>query len=174
MIVQPCERQSAFMSRFNPTSVNTIRIATYKSVIDDDVHVLSIVVRMGSKGKFIDNLHGGGRMVRIDENGRFADYCIDQYGTKFNEHNEVRFPGNELQIPNMKEVLRTVKELSSRLAGIRLIQWDIMLDEKEQPKVLEFNIGGFSMWIAQMTGTPALGRFTDEVIEYIRNRTKEK
>lgn len=164
LILQECMHQHAFLSQFNPTSVNTIRVATYRSVKNNEVNILSTVIRMGAPGKYIDNLHGGGHMVRVHEDGSLADHCIDQYGTRFESHNGIRTEG--LVLPYYDDIKKLVKELSAKLTNIRLIQWDIMIDSDGCPRVIEFNCSGFSMWIAQMTGTPAFGSFTDEIIDY--------
>lgn len=168
LIIQECLTQHIFLSQFNPTSINTVRVATYRSVITNEVHVLSTVIRLGAAGKFIDNLHAGGRMVRVADDGRLADFCIDQYGRQFEEHNGVSTKG--LQLPYFDEIKDLVKKLSSQLVDIRLIQWDIMLNEDGCPMVIEFNCNGFSMWIAQMTGTPAFGKYTDEIIKYCESK----
>lgn len=173
IIIQEALMQSDFMARFNPTSVNTIRIATYRSVRNNDVHLLSAVIRMGSAGKFIDNLHGGGKMVRICNDNYLADHCVDQYGTRYTTHNGVDF-SDRIEFPEFDRVKELVTRLSLELVDTRLIQWDIMIDRQGNPRVIEFNIGGFSMWIAQMTGTPAYGDYTDEIIEYAASRHVKK
>jgi len=168
-VVQEALSQSSFMSQFNPTSINTIRIAVYRSVNDGVPHILSAVIRMGVAGRFIDNLHGGGRMVRIKENGVLDDHCVDQYGRIFYEHNGVNF-SNKLVLPDFDKVESLVLELSKQLYDIHLIQWDIAIDALGAPRLVEFNLNGFSMWIAQMTGTPAFGQYTDEIIEYVASK----
>ncbi|MCM1296053.1 MAG: hypothetical protein NC311_10975 [Muribaculaceae bacterium] len=160
------------MSRFNPTSINTIRIAVYRSVKDGVPHILSAVIRMGVAGRFIDNLHGGGRMVRVKENGVLDNHCIDQYGRIFHQHNGVDF-SKQLILPDYHKVETLVVELSKQLYDIHLIQWDIAIDATGTPRLVEFNLSGFSMWIAQMTGTPAFGEFTDEIIEYVASKSPQ-
>ncbi|MDE7396220.1 MAG: hypothetical protein K2M98_00680, partial [Muribaculum sp.] len=172
LIVQECLHQHPFLNQFNSSSINTIRVATYRSVLTNNIHILSTVIRLGAAGKFIDNLHAGGHMVRVADDGSLADFCIDQYGTRYHNHNGVSTKG--LILPHFDEIKALVKRLSSQLVDIRLIQWDIMLDEKGKPRVIEFNCNGFSMWIAQMTGTPAFGEFTDEIIQYCESQLKNK
>ena len=165
-IIQETLQQSSEISTFNPTSVNTLRIATYRSVKDNEVHILSSVIRIGNAGSVVDNLHSGGKMVRINENGTLANYCSDQYGRRTNRHNGIDFSIENHIIPNYDKVKAFAREVSSKILHARLVQLDIMLDQNNQPKLIEFNINGFSMWIAQFTGTPALGRFTDEIRDY--------
>lgn len=172
LIVQECLKQDEFLSQFNPTSINTIRIATYRSVITNKADILSVVIRLGAKGKHIDNLHAGGHMVRVSDSGELAHYCIDQYGTKFYSHNDIELK-NRFVLPRFDMIKSYVLELSQKVLNARLIQWDIMIDDKGNPRVIEYNTSGFSMWIAQMTGTPAFGKYTDEIIEYCTAKLKQ-
>lgn len=165
-LLQEGLQQCKFMSQFNSSSINTIRIATYRSVKDNKVHILSIVIRMGASGKFIDNLHGGGKMVRINSNQYLANHCIDQYGTSYKNHNGIDFT-KRILFPYYTSVCELVKTEAKKLVDTRLIQWDIMINQNNIPRIIEFNINSFSFWIAQMTGTPAFGEYTDEIIEYV-------
>lgn len=104
VIIQECLMQHPFMSRFNSSSVNTLRIATYRSVKDNTVHVLSTVIRMGATGSDVDNLHSGGHMVGVSENGILDDFCVDTYGVKSDSHNDVNFKEERFVVPNWEHV----------------------------------------------------------------------
>lgn len=171
-IVQEALTQNDFMSRLNPTSINTIRIAVYRSVVDNEPHILSTVIRMGVKNSVIDNLHGGGRMIRVYDDGQLAKFCMDQYGRKYNSHNDIDFGEETMVLPQYGEIKELVKTLSKDLINARLMQWDVAIDCDNKLRVLEFNLTGFSMWIAQMTGTPAYGEYTDEIIDYVAKEMK--
>lgn len=173
IIIQECIKQHPFMDQFNPTSVNTIRIATYRSVKDNKVHILSAVIRMGASGAFVDNLHMGGHMVKINEDGTLADYCIDQYAERAESHNGIDFSKSVLKVPGWDDIVDFAKRNASRLHHTRLVQHDIMIDQYGKPRYIEFNTVGFSMWIAQMTGSPALGKYTDEIREYTIKHLKD-
>lgn len=173
IIIQECIKQHPFMAQFNPTSVNTIRIATYRSVKDDKVHILSSVIRMGAVGAFVDNLHMGGHMVRVNPDGTLADFCINQYAERAASHNGIDFSKSVLKVPGWDDIVDFAKRNASRLHHTRLVQHDIMIDQNGKPRYIEFNTIGFSMWIAQMTGTPALGMYTDEIREYTIKHLKD-
>lgn len=172
-IMQEGLTQNDFMARFNTSSINTIRVAVYRSVIDNEPHVLSTVIRMGMKDSVIDNLHGGGRMVKVGEDGLLADFCIDQYGRKFDAHNDVNFKLETLRLPYYREIHNLVKNLTRELTYSHLIQWDVAIDGQDNLRILEFNLTGFSMWIAQMNGIPAYGNYTDEIINYVASRIRK-
>lgn len=165
--------QHPVLAQFNPTSVNTIRIATYFSPEDNKAHILSSVIRMGATGKFIDNLHGGGKMVRVYSDGCLAKECFNQYGEKFPVHNDVDFSSNNIIISDFHRVENLVTEMHARIPCVKLIQWDASIDQNGTPELIEYNIGGFAMWIAQMTGTPAFGEYTDEIINLVAEAKKK-
>lgn len=166
IIIQEAMIQSDYISQFNASSINTIRIATYRSVCDENIHILSSVIRIGKAGSIVDNGHSGGKMVRILDDGTLDKYCSDQYGNHKTSHNGIDFCKNVYRIPQWENVLKFAKEVSSKILHARLVQLDIMLDSNNTPHLIEFNITGFSMWQAQFTGTPAFGNLTDEVREY--------
>lgn len=167
IILQEGVKQHAALAALNPESVNTLRIATYKSVEDGEVHVLSFVVRMGNTGSEVDNLHAGGRMLLIGKDGRSADYCIDQYGRRFITHNNIDLSKYTLQIPNYPEVIEFCKRIAKSMPELHLLQHDITVDAQGTPKCIEVNSSGFAMWIAQFMGVPALSSHTDEIINYV-------
>lgn len=165
-IVQKAVDQHPYLAQFNPTSINTLRIATYRSVKDDKVHILSSVIRIGKDGSIVDNAHAGGRMVRIYEDGTLANFTSNQYGDIKPVHNGIDYSKTTFKIPAWDKIKDFAKEVSSNIRHARLVQLDVTVDSSGTPKLIEFNIGGYSMWIAQFTGTPAFGDFTDEIRQY--------
>ena len=167
MILQEALVQHSFMSKFNPTSVNTIRIATYTSPYNGKVNLLSAIIRMGAKGSFVDNMHADGKMVGIDvKTGKLTDFCMDSEGRKYNSYNGVDFECADLYVPEWDKIVAFTVDAASRLFPMKLIQFDVALQEDGSPKLIEFNIGGFPMWVAQYFGFPAFGEWTDEIREY--------
>ena len=47
-LIQECFAQSSYMSQFNPSSVNTIRVNTYRDVNTGEIHVLGAALRIGA------------------------------------------------------------------------------------------------------------------------------
>ncbi len=165
-ILQEAMHQHPFMANLNPSSINTIRLATYRSIKDNEVHLLSSVIRIGAKDQFVDNLHAGGVMIRVLENGELDKCCYTQEGTKLDSHNNISFKDGNYLVPQWDKIISFAKENASRLTHMRLIQHDIMIDENGNPKYIEFNNIGFSQWIAQFTGTPAFLNFAEEMRDY--------
>lgn len=165
-ILQEAIVQSDFMSQFCDTSVNTLRLAVYRSVKDEECHVIASVMRIGSKGNYVDNGHAGGRFVGISKSGKMSNVVFDQYGVKQNVFNGVDFSKYNFNVPNWDKIVGFAKEVGKCVPHHRLLALDVAIQKNGEPILIEYNINGFSMWIFQFTGQPALGEYTEEIKEY--------
>ncbi len=123
--------QHPVLSAVNPSSVNTIRVATVRDK-GGEVHIIGASLRAGSEGSFLDNLHAGGVQYPIDvESG-----CIIRGGVKHDgEKNILRHPSTGtkmigLQIPNWDCVISTVKKAGKIPSKMRYIGWDVAITEE--------------------------------------------
>ncbi len=171
-IIQECVKQFDYISQFNPTSINTLRLTLYRSIKDDLFHVPSAIIRIGGKGSVVDNAHAGGCFVGILPDGTLDKKVLNQYGTVITEFNGIDFT-KQYQIPYWDRIVEFAKEIGKCIPHHRLLALDLMLDEKGNPKVIEFNCEYYSMWLFQFTSSSAFGEYTDEIIEYCREHLNE-
>lgn len=172
-VVQKAMAQSTFMSQFCKTSVNTIRIAVYRSVKTNIPTVINAIIRIGKDGSLVDNAHAGGMFVGVDKDGILGKYCCNQYGETVPIFNGIDFSSTTYQIPNYERVKEFAEKVASALPHQRLLALDVMLDENDNPVLLEYNIRAFSVWLFQFTNGAGFGEFTDEIIEYCKEHKKE-
>lgn len=166
-VLQEVVEQHPYMAQFCKTSFNTLRMATYRSVKDDRVHVIGAVLRIGKDGNFVDNAHGGGRSIAVDmSSGKLGDHVFDQYGTKFSTWNGVDFSDNNFILPNWDEIYKFAKHVGECVIHHRLVSLDIGIDKDGKPCLIETNIAGFAQWIFPLAGNTPFGEYTDEIIEY--------
>lgn len=165
LIIQEAVEQHEYLNQFNPSSINTLRLTTYRSVKDDTIHVLGAVVRIGAKGKVIDNAHAGGSFVGVNLDGTFCHNVVNQYGQKQTIFNGVNFERG-YYYPSWNQVIEFAKQIANAVTHHRLLALDIALDSTGTPKLIEYNLMTFSPWFYQFTTGPAFGEFTDEIIEY--------
>lgn len=169
-VVQEKIRQHSFFNKFNPKGLNTIRVCLYKSVLNNEVHVINMALRMG-KGGSLDNETAGG-IVSFIKDGCLHGYALDKYGQKFMKHPDtvVNF---KTTIPKHNKLISLSKKIARRLFFTRLISLDMCLDNYSNWRAVEINIGGHTssqtIRFAQYAGQPFFGKFTDEVIEYCKN-----
>lgn len=166
-IMQECLSQSQFFSQFNDSSVNTLRICVYKSVVDGIPYVTSAFLRIGKSGEYKDNAHAGGRFVGVNvDTGLLGNYVCDQYGDRTNVFNGIDFAANSYYIPNWSEILDFSKEIVSKFQHNNLFALDVMVDADNKPRLIEANFGGFGVWAFLMSNLSVFGGFTDEIIDY--------
>lgn len=127
LIEQPL-KQHEKMNELNPTSINTIRVAT---LIDDEgeVHVMFTFVRMGISGSFVDNSTSGGLNVLItNEDGIITKPALcDKTGVLYEEHPDTHTKFRGFQVPYFKEALALCKEQAYVVKGVRYVGWDVCI-----------------------------------------------
>lgn len=159
-IIQNKLEQHPDLAKLNPTSVNTIRVMTYRR--DNEVIVLYAVIRIGRMGKVIDNETAGGIKADIDLlTGRIK-------GPAFGSPTEPNMPQTDsgvildnYQIPSFPQILDFVENLHYRLPYFRLIGWDISVDLNGNPVMIEWNR---SAELSQVAHGPAFGDYTEEIL----------
>ena len=170
-IVQDAFEQSDFISQFNPTSTNTIRLSIYKSVKDEKGHLTGAIMRIGGKGSVVDNAHAGGYYVGIKQDGTLYDRVFNQYGESLTKFNEIDF-SNNYQIPNWADIVKFGEGIADYYMNCRLLALDVVLDKNNQPHLLEVNVKYYSAWLFQFTQDAAFGEYTDEIIQYCKDNYK--
>lgn len=166
-IIQEVMEQSEYISQFNATSINTLRISLYRSVKDNQCHVTGAIMRIGGKGSIVDNAHAGGCYVGINPDGSFCHEVLDQYGQKRKVFNGVNFE-NDFKYPNWNQVLEFARSVGRYIPHHRLLALDIVLQKDNTPRLIEFNLLYYSSWLFQYTTGSAFGKYTDEILDYCR------
>lgn len=165
-IIQHKVEQHEALSRLNPTSLNTIRVLSYRQ--SDEVFVLYAVVRIGRKGKTVDNESAGGINADIDLATGKIRKCA--YGTPAEKQIMTTDVGTVLdgfQLPSVPEVLATVKELHRRLPYFNLVGWDFGIDQDGKPVMIEWNRAPD---LSQTAHGPAFGEMTEEIVRYAQTQ----
>lgn len=160
-IVQEVLEQSDFMSSLNPTSLNTIRIASYLGRNGADI--LHAIVRMGAEGMATDNISSGGTASTLDDQGKLDRKVCDTYKITV----EKTINGLTLDhytVPNYKLVKEKVKELHYQIPYFRLVSWDIALNKEDLPVLIEYNVVDQGIDSQARVG-PFLGKYTNEILE---------
>lgn len=161
-IVQEKVRQHDDMARLNPTSLNTLRVLTFRQ--GDEVVVLYAVARIGRKDQIVDNETAGGINADIDlDSGRIID-CA--YGSPSEKRIEFTDVGTELKgflIPSFHEVINMAKDLHLRLPYFHLVGWDFGIDEAGRPVMIEWNR---TPDLSQTAHGPAFGDLTEEIVRF--------
>ena len=164
-IIQKVVRQHERLSALNPSSVNTLRILTYRSGME--VLVPYTVIRIGRKGWDIDNETAGGISTRIEKDGKLARYAYGAPGNEGIEQTDTGVVLEGYEIPSYAEAVDTVKKLHLQLPHFNLIGWDISIDQEDDPVLIEWNV-----WpeLSQSANGPAFGEYTERILKEIWGR----
>ncbi len=165
-VVQELIYQHEFFNSYNPNCLNTFRVCTYRSVVDNVVHVLNVSMRMG-KGGSLDNETAGGIVCGVLDDGRLNNYAVDKFGAKFFCHPDTGKDFSEQEIiPNFSELIELSKNTAQEIYLCRLASLDACLDETGKWRLIEINLFNQTIRFSQYVGRPFFGRFTQEVINY--------
>ena len=172
-LIQECLKQSDYMSQFNPTSINTLRIATYRDVTTGKIDVIGAVLRIGGKGSFVDNACSGGSFVYVDRDGKLGKFACDEYGRTYTIYNDIDFENCEYIIPDFEQIKQFVYKVAQRMPHMSLFANDVAIDDTGTPRLIEVNTVQFSYWLYQFNGKPVFDQYTDDLIKYCLEKNKE-
>lgn len=174
-VMQEYIKQHDFFSFFNPTSVNTLRMCTYRSVTDEKVIVFACALRIGGKGALVDNTHSGGALVKIDPiTGELGKYVIGQYRKSYNEWNDIDFEHNNYVVPYWDKIIDFAKLIASQNHHMRLLALDVSVDNNGTPVLIEYNTDDFSFGLPLSLGQIPFGERFQEVVDYCLIKEKER
>lgn len=160
-VVQKRVEQSSDLSAYHKKSLNTLRIITIR--IRDQFAVVAATFRMGN-GAFVDNGHSGGLLCGVDVgNGNLTHFAYDVEFQKYYEHpiSKLSFKGRS--IPNFSEIKKMAVSAHSQMLYASVVSFDICLDSKNRPMLIEVNTKGQGIEPHQiLKGSPIFGQYTAE------------
>lgn len=164
VVVQEAVKQHPVMASLNPTSTNTVRLTTI--IWENEVKITGVVVRVGAANKRVDNLCSGGNVVGVNNDGSLYEFAICHNGHRINrlENGLELDSGDKFQIPSYNKVIELVRKAQLELPYIRLVSWDIAIDQEGEPVLIEINFGG-AVWLHQMTTGPVYGEYTEQILD---------
>ena len=137
IILEHALPQHEDMSKLHPASVNTLRIVT--DLVDDQIHIAYIMVKIGRGGHCCDNTGQGGMLCRVDpETGKIRSVATDDYFNIFESHPDtgVKFEG--YTIPMLDQAIVLAKEAAREIPQMRHIGWDVAITPTG-PAIIEGN-----------------------------------
>lgn len=170
-VIQERVSQHEWFKDFNHTSLNTVRIFTYRSVSDEKVHALHAVVRFGKEGSLVDNQASGGLSCGVNSIGLLNSFAVDKYGKKYDNLPCILSKANNgvVEISKMK---RFACEIASYYHYQRLLGFDFCCDKTGEIYLLEINCKNLETNFLQMNNGPLFGVFTEEIIDFCRKNRK--
>lgn len=171
MIVQEIVKQHPEMARLHESSINTLRIMTL--MFEGQPHVMTHFVRMGVKGKRVDNVSSGGMLCAINPGGTLYETAFDEHGCPHQSHPTSGTVFKGVTIPSFQKCLDLVVKAAPRLSHFaKLISWDIAVNQEGEPVLIEANLTYCDIGIYQIACGPVFG--TGELKERILNVVSKK
>lgn len=169
-IVQERFEQHEDISRLNPTSLNTLRVMSYRR--GNEIIILYAVVRIGRQGQVIDNETAGGIKADVDlATGKIKGHAFGNAKEKLMPKTDVGTVLDGYQIPCFSQVLSLVKEMHLRLPYFNLIGWDMSVGKDGKPALIEWNRAAE---LSQVAHGPAFGDLTEEILHEVMKRSNTR
>lgn len=163
-IVQERIQQNTIISRYNPESLNTCRLVTFRRPWSGKVNVIAGMLRIGGSNSPVDNVTSGGVCIDIDSKGRLAEKCYDYRFRSHDRHprSGIKFAGEE--IPNFRQMSNAVCSVAQKIPGFNILGFDVVSDVNNCIKIIEINATSISMKV--QTRQPLFGDETEQVVEW--------
>ena len=158
-LIQNRVRQHKDMAALNPTSLNTLRILTYRSGME--ILLVYSVVRIGRLNQVIDNQSAGGLSTTIDSEGKLGKFSFGKVGSDNIEKTDTGITLEGYQVPSYDTAIEFVKRLHFRLPFFHIIGWDVAIEENGEPILVEFNT---KPGLSQSAYGSGMGKYTERII----------
>lgn len=172
-IVQEVVKQNICFSQFNESSVNIVRVNSWRH--DDQVEILSATLRIGTAGKVTDICYVDGveraNLCSVSMDGCFGDKVIDQFGQIRKTSDIINNPSSV--IPKWNEIIQTVKNNHRKIDHFDIIGWDFTVDINNNIICIEFNVERPGSVFYQYVNGPFYGEFTDDILSFLKEKRNQ-
>ena len=170
-IIQERVKQSEHLSVFHPGSLNTLRVFTLR-LGSEIVTLPGTYARFGRGGNHVDNMGSGGVGCGVSAGGELTPRGISNDLKWVERHPDTGIVFSGRKLPFYAEVMSFVTEMHRVTPKIGLASWDIAIDEKDEPVLIEINTFYPSSFTPQLLNGPFFGEYTDAVLDHtIRKKT---
>ena len=127
------------MASLHPSSLNTVRIITYRDK-HDNVYIHLPFIKIGRGGSFVDNGGAGGMFARVDEKtGVLITDAKDEMNIVYKNHPDTDIEIKGFQIPKWQEMVSLAKQAALAFDKTRYIGFDVALSKDKGPVIVEGN-----------------------------------
>ena len=133
--LQACDNLRAL----NPSSCNTLRIHTFRSVKQQKVVFLSAYVRIGREGSVVDNASKGGITCQVMNDGILGDFSCSVKPFKRLDTTDSGIKLKGYKIDRFDEMVSTAIRAHSAIPFFGIIGWDITISNEGKVTIIEYN-----------------------------------
>jgi len=145
-LLEQAIEQHPDISKLYPLAINTMRIVT---LVDNngESHCIYATLKMGDKGKFVDNLENDGMCVMVDR----EHSCLTGVGHTSRLEVMYKHPWTGIEfegykLPYIDEAINICLDAAKEVPEIRFVGWDVAI-AKDGPCIVEGNnYPGYDFW----------------------------
>jgi hypothetical protein len=168
-------KQHEDLAKLNPTSLNTIRMDTFKAD-HGKAEIISAFLRIGLTGSEVDNIAAGGVYVGINlGEGTLKGTGFNKLamgGFAYKEHPDTKVVFKDLRVPYFEEAKVLVLKAANLLPGA-LIGWDIGISDYG-PILMEGNAIYYDMQLSDVAyGGYRKNPIFQRLLNYLTVRKRE-
>ena len=152
-VIQPFINQHEFFNQFSQGAVATLRLTT---VIDTNgqASLRAALLRLG-KTKQTHVISKDQVLVAIDvATGKFSDIGYSSSFNSMSAHPDTNTTFKDKTIPYFDQCVNLVLELQNKMPMIKLIGWDLVIDNKNEVVIMEWNGYGAGIAFSEATQGP--------------------
>ena len=168
--IQEIIQQHECLNRLHANSINSLRIMSL--LLDDQVHIVSSVLRMGRDGSRVDNASSGGVACGIKPDGTLREFAFDKRGNKLSQHPQGAV-FKDTKIVGYDKCCELIRSHAGILCNAsRLVSWDFTIGPDGEPILIEVNLTFGGVTIHQMCNGPIMGEMTDDILSRVYHSNK--
>ncbi|TKD65539.1 sugar-transfer associated ATP-grasp domain-containing protein [Flavobacterium sp. ASW18X] len=154
-VFQSVIKQHSFFNQFTPDNVATLRLTTL--LLDTGViKLVAAYVRLGRTGETAVLSKSHIRVPINLDNGTFSSIAYDVQWKKIAKHPDSKVSFAHCSMPGFDTAVSKVKALHQTYPFVRVIGWDIAIDDMERVKVMEWNGYSNDIKFTEATQGPGL------------------
>lgn len=151
-VVQLPIQQHEWFARFSRDSVATLRITTVKPW-GKPAKKMAAFMRFGRDG--VDRVTATSRLVvGVTPKGAFDRYSFDSESRLLPVHPDSKITWEGNQIPDFEKMVRRCEQLHDQEGTMEIIGWDVVLDQNNEMKLMEWNTGYPGIVHSELTTGP--------------------
>ncbi len=137
-VIQEAITQHEFFERIIDKTVATVRITTVKEK-NGEISVRAAYLRLGrSNTSWVQSDHSV-RAAIVDNRGELGEFCYSSDWRKWTAHPDTKVAFARQRIPKFKEAVNTCAELHKKVPHLTIIGWDVVINDSETIKIIEWN-----------------------------------
>ena len=167
-IVQYRVKQHKDLEKVYPHSLNTYRVNTLR--LNGRIIELLSTMKFGAGGKINDN-HNDAFYCSINKNGEFNNNGCTRKCEPIILHPETQVPFQSVgRVPSYKSIRELTKTLHSKIPHLDYASWDIAIDHKGNPIVIEVNSKTNITVTQLLCNKPFFEDYTEELLAFTKER----